>query len=62
MYVFVTRTQGATIVSTLLYLTPPTTMLWALLMFGEPITLTAVVGLVVSATGVLLVLRGRRAV
>ena len=27
MYVFVTRTQGATIVSTLLYLTPPTTML-----------------------------------
>jgi drug/metabolite transporter (DMT)-like permease len=27
MYVLVARTQGATMVSTLLYLTPPTTML-----------------------------------
>jgi len=60
MYVFVTRTLGATIVSTLLYLTPPTTMLWALLMFGEPITLVAVIGLAVSAAGVVLVLHGRR--
>jgi len=61
MYVFVTRTQGATVVSTLLYLTPPTTMVWVLLMFGEPITLVALVGLVVSAAGVLLVLHDRRA-
>ena len=34
-YVHVTRTQGATVVSTLLYLTPPTTMLWVFLMFGD---------------------------
>ena len=59
MYVFVTRTEGATVVSTLLYLTPPTTMLWVFLMFGEPITLVGLAGLVVSAAGVLLVLRGR---
>ena len=36
MYVYVARTQGATVVSTLLYLTPPTTMLWVYLMFGAP--------------------------
>ncbi len=61
MYVFVNKTEGATVVSTLLYLTPPTTMLWAFLMFGEPVTMVGLLGLVVSATGVLLVLHGRRA-
>ncbi len=60
MYVFVARTQGATVVSTLLYLTPPTTMLWVFVMFGEPVTVLGLAGLVVSASGVVLVLRGRR--
>jgi drug/metabolite transporter (DMT)-like permease len=60
MYVFVTRRQGATAVSTLLYLTPPTTMLWVYLMFGTPVPLAGFVGLAVSAAGVTLVLRGRR--
>lgn len=59
MYVFVTGSQGATVVSTLLYLTPPTTMVWVFLMFGEPLTPVALVGLLVSAAGVLLVLRRR---
>ncbi|MTD15032.1 EamA family transporter [Nakamurella sp. YIM 132087] len=62
MYVFVNRTQGATVVSTLLYLTPPTTMLWVFLMFGEPISVLGLVGLAVSAVGVVLVLRSRPAV
>jgi drug/metabolite transporter (DMT)-like permease len=35
-------------------------MLWVLLMFGEPITPLALVGLLVSAAGVLLVVHGRR--
>lgn len=61
MYVFVNKNEGATVVSTLLYLTPPTTMLWAFLMFGEPVTLVGLLGLLVSAAGVLLVVRGRRA-
>jgi drug/metabolite transporter (DMT)-like permease len=61
MYVFVARTQGATVVSTLLYLTPPTTMLWVYLMFGEPVTLVGLLGLLVSACGVWLVLGVRRA-
>ncbi len=60
LYVFVTKTQGATVVSTLLFLTPPTTMLWVFLMFGEPITLVGLLGLVISAVGVVMVLRARR--
>ncbi|MBV9830564.1 MAG: DMT family transporter, partial [Marmoricola sp.] len=60
MYVHVTRTQGATVVSTLLYLTPPTTMLWVYLMFGVPVHLAGFVGLAISALGVVLVLHNRR--
>ena len=59
MYVHVARTQGATVVSTLLYLTPPTTMLWVYLMFGVPVHVAGLVGLAVSAVGVWLVLRSR---
>ncbi|SDU87207.1 Permease of the drug/metabolite transporter (DMT) superfamily [Microlunatus sagamiharensis] len=57
MYTYLTRTRGATVVSTLLYLTPPTTMLWVFVMFGEPVTLLGLVGLAITAVGVLLVLR-----
>ena len=53
--------SGATVSSVLLYLTPPTTMLWVWLMFGVPITLPAVVGMAISAAGVTLVLRSRAA-
>jgi drug/metabolite transporter (DMT)-like permease len=60
IYVHVARTQGATVVSTLLYLTPPTTMVWSWLMFGTPLTLVGGAGLAVSAVGVALVLRGRQ--
>lgn len=59
LFVFVTRTRGATVASVLLYLTPPTTMLWVWLMFGVPITLLAVAGMAVSAIGVTMVLRSR---
>ncbi|HIW68733.1 MAG TPA: DMT family transporter [Candidatus Dietzia merdigallinarum] len=61
LFQYVTRTRGATVASVLLYLTPPTTMLWVWLMFGVPITLTAVLGMAVSAVGVTLVLRSRSA-
>ena len=61
LFVFVTRTRGATVASVLLYLTPPTTMIWVWLMFGVPITLLAVVGMAISAVGVALVLRSRSA-
>ena len=41
-------------VSGLIYLTPPTTMVWAYLMFGESMGLLAVLGLAVCFIGVLL--------
>ncbi len=60
MYVFVARRRGATVVSTLLFLTPPTTMFWVYLMFGERITLAGLIGLAVSGIGVWLALGGGR--
>jgi len=51
-YLLVLRRNGATRVSALLYLTPPTTMLWAYLMFGDPVSVLGLVGLVVCAVSV----------
>lgn len=45
---------GVTQLSSLVYLTPPTTMIWAHLMFGERIGLLAMVGLAVCFYGVFL--------
>lgn len=56
-YLYVSRTQGATRASTLLYLTPPTTMLWAALMFGDRVPLAGLAGLALSAIGVAIALR-----
>nr|WP_296774093.1 DMT family transporter [Rhodococcus sp. (in: high G+C Gram-positive bacteria)] len=47
-YLFVLRRSGATRASALLYLTPAMTMVWAFVMFGDPITWTALVGLAVT--------------
>lgn len=48
------RLSSVARVSSLIYLTPPTTMVWAYLMFGERIGVLAVVGLVICFGGVLL--------
>jgi drug/metabolite transporter (DMT)-like permease len=56
-YLYVSRTQGATRASTLLYLTPPTTMLWAALMFGDRVPPAGLAGLALSAIGVAVALR-----
>jgi drug/metabolite transporter (DMT)-like permease len=55
-YLLTLRALGATGVSTLLFLTPPTTMVWALLMFGEPVGWTTAIGLAGCAAAVWLVL------
>ncbi len=60
-YLYVSRTQGATRASTWLYLTPPTTMLWAAWMFGDRVTPLGLAGLLVSAVGVAVALRARSA-
>jgi drug/metabolite transporter (DMT)-like permease len=59
-YLVVLRRSGATRVSTLLFLTPPTTALWAFLMFGTTPGLLALPGAAVCAVAVLLVVRRSR--
>jgi drug/metabolite transporter (DMT)-like permease len=51
------RRTSVTRVSSLIYLTPPTTMVWALLMFGETPRLRAGLGLFVCLVAVLIVYR-----
>lgn len=48
------RRTGVTATTTLVYLTPPVTLVWAALMFGEEPTLLAVAGMLVASGGVAL--------
>lgn len=48
------KLSGVTRVSSLIYLTPPTTMVWAFAMFGEKIGHLALLGLAICAIGVFL--------
>ena len=48
------RRATATRVGSLIYLTPPVTMIWAWLMFAEPITLAAAAGFAICLAGVAL--------
>jgi len=52
------KSSGVARVSSLIYLTPPTTMVWAYLMFGESIGPLAILGLAVCFGSVLLAGRG----
>jgi drug/metabolite transporter (DMT)-like permease len=49
--------NDATRVTSLLYLTPPTTAVMAWLMFGEALSPLGLVGMVVAVTGVAFVVR-----
>lgn len=49
------RRTNVTHLSSLIYLTPPTTMVWAWVMFGDPVTTRALAGLLVCAIAVALV-------
>ncbi len=51
------RSGSAVNVASLFYLTPPTTALIAFVVFGETLTLTAIIGMVVAVGGVYLVAR-----
>jgi drug/metabolite transporter (DMT)-like permease len=51
------KVSGVARVSNLAYLTPPTTMVWAYLMFGESIGPLALAGLVISFGGVVVASR-----
>ncbi|HEY0815814.1 MAG TPA: DMT family transporter [Pseudonocardia sp.] len=56
-YYLVTTRDGAGRASTVLYLTPAATALWAAPMFGQPIRAATVLGLLISAAAVVLLLR-----
>jgi drug/metabolite transporter (DMT)-like permease len=53
------RSGSAVNVASLFYLTPPTTALIAFAVFGETLSLTAVIGMVVAVSGVYLVARAK---
>jgi drug/metabolite transporter (DMT)-like permease len=53
------RKGAATKVTSLLYLTPPTTAAMAWFLFGEPFTFMMAGGLLLTMTGVVLVNRGQ---
>ncbi|GAA3579115.1 DMT family transporter [Kribbella ginsengisoli] len=55
LYLVNLRLSGATRISSLLYLVPPTTMLFAFLLFGETIGALAVGGMLLCALAVLLI-------
>ena len=57
-YLLVLRRSGAMHASTLLFLTPPVTAVWAWAMFGQAPTLLAVPGAICAGVGAALVLRG----
>jgi drug/metabolite transporter (DMT)-like permease len=53
-FLLVIRRQGAVAVGTWLYLSPPTTMLWTWIMFGDRIGVLGLLGVLVTAAGVIL--------
>jgi drug/metabolite transporter (DMT)-like permease len=59
LYMLIQR-GAAMAVTSLLYLVPPCTAMMAWLLFGEPITVSTVVGLALAAMGVSLVVRGAK--
>ena len=53
------RCSSLTHLSSLIYLTPPVTIIWAWMMFGDPVTPRALIGLAVCALAVVLVHRSK---
>jgi drug/metabolite transporter (DMT)-like permease len=56
LYLLIQKGAAASVTS-LMYLVPPTTALMAWILFAEPITLTTVLGTLLTAWGVALVVR-----
>jgi drug/metabolite transporter (DMT)-like permease len=59
LYLLIQRGAAAS-VSSLMYLVPPCTAALAWLLFGEPVTLTTLIGTALTAAGVALVVRASR--
>jgi drug/metabolite transporter (DMT)-like permease len=59
LYYLALRKSSPARVTAILYLSPPVTMIWAWLMFGEPLSWAMAVGLVVSLLGILIVAKAQ---
>ena len=59
LYYLALRKSSPARVTAILYLSPPVTMIWAWLMFGEPLSWAMAVGLVVSLVGILIVAKAQ---
>ncbi len=55
IYYLALRTQSPARVSAVLYLSPPLTMVWAWIMFAEPLSWAMITGMAVSLAGIILV-------
>lgn len=60
LYYLALRKSTPARVTAILYLSPPVTMIWAFVMFGEPLSWAMALGLLVSLAGILVVARGGR--
>lgn len=61
LYWICLRRSSATRVTTVLYLSPPVTMIWAWAMFNEPLSWQMAFGMAVSSVGIWMVIRGEAA-
>jgi drug/metabolite transporter (DMT)-like permease len=59
LYYIALRKSSPTRVTAILYLSPPVTMIWAWIMFGEPLSWIMAAGLLVSLAGVIVVARAK---
>jgi drug/metabolite transporter (DMT)-like permease len=60
LYYLALRHSSAARVTAILYLSPPVTMLWAWLMFDEPLSWAMAVGLVISLLGIVIFARAQK--
>lgn len=60
LYYLALRKSSPARVTAILYLSPPVTMIWAWIMFGEPLSWAMAAGLLVSLAGIVIVARGGR--
>lgn len=60
LYYIALRKSSPARVTAILYLSPPVTMIWAWIMFGEPLSWAMAAGLVVSLAGIIVVARSTK--
>jgi drug/metabolite transporter (DMT)-like permease len=59
LYYIALRKSSPARVTAILYLSPPVTMIWAWIMFGEPLSWAMAFGLIVSLIGIVMVARAK---